>query len=370
MKILVAPDSFKKAQNSVQVAKSIGKGLSKHLLKKEITLLPLTDGGDGFLSALYNDKSTIKRYVMIKTKEITKKIPYLLSDDLKKVFIESATCVGFDVFDNDILHRNSYLLGLLIKKLIKKGHKNFVIGLGGSATNDLGLGIIAALGGVFYDKNENILQPIPENLPEIDFIDLSLFYRELTTTNFTVLCDVDNPLTGENGAAYIYAKQKGASSKDVEFLDKSAKKFLSQLEKLFGWNFENQKMLGAAGGLGFAFKYFFNAKLVSGFDYFYKMINLENHIKNSNFVITSEGKFDFQSYRGKVVGKVIELCDNYNVPYIVLTGNAPEIPKNDLKVIDISSLSFNLDYSIDNTKALLTYYSRIIAYLLKTGGKI
>ncbi len=371
MKILIAPDSFKDALSSVKIAQSIKKGLSYHISKKDLQLLPLSDGGDGFLETLYYGAKTIKKYTVLRQENSKPlRIPYLLSDDYKTAFIESALCTGKKIFHNGILERNSFLLGTLLKKLIKKGLKNFVIGLGGSATNDLGIGLLSAMDVVFYDKFDNPVSPLPKNLNNIDYLDLSKFDNLIRNCNFTILCDVENPITGKNGAAKTYAKQKGASKDEIEFLEDATLHYLQTLNKIFGWEVKDEPKLGSAGGLGFAFKYFFKGKLLSGFDFVSNIINLPDKISKSDFVITGEGQLDYQSNFGKVTRKVISLCKNYDKKYLILTGTTPEILSLHDNIIDISSLSFDLPYSIAHTKELLIHYSKIVGYLIKSGGKI
>ncbi len=348
------------------VCKAIAKGLKKHIGNKEITIFPLSDGGDGFLDTVYYHINTTKKTTSIKLNEKKLNLHYLISDDYKTAFIESSETVGFKYIHSDIsiLERSSLLLGLLIKRLLDKGFYSFVIGLGGSATNDFGMGLISALGAKFFDKNDNILSPVPKNIPFVEYIDMANFDKRINLSDFTVLADVSNPLIGKNGAANIYASQKGATKDEIAFLENAAKKYMKLFYDTFGMVIENKRMLGAAGGLGFAFEYFFNAKLKSGSKYVIELTNLENIIKNFDLIITGEGHFDTQSNFGKITGEVIKLSQKFNKPFIVLTGGSSEITSNRYNIIDISSSAFDKEFSIKNTALLLEKYGRTIGLLL------
>ena len=361
------PDSFKSSISSVEAAKSIKKGLKKYLPKAKLIEIPISDGGEGFIDAILHNVGGRKQRVTIIDKSGKRFGAYYgIMNDEKTAIIESAMSIGINRYkDENILKRSSYNLGFLIKKVLSAGFRNIIIGLGGSGTNDAGIGMLSALGTIFYDENDEIIEASAENLSKIAEVDTSALDRRLKICKILTLADVINPIIGENSASNVYAKQKGASQNEIEILEKGMQHFTKVIKKQFGWDITAEKMLGAAGATAFSLKYFLKSKLTLGIDYMIKLTTLENKIKNADWVISGEGKYDSQTAYGKAIWGIKLLCDKYEVPLIILTGSSEHILKDrDHNVIDISSSGFSKEFSMKHAKKLLTHYGKFISWMI------
>ncbi|MCD8213009.1 MAG: glycerate kinase [Campylobacter sp.] len=319
MKVLVAIDSFKGSLSSLEAGLAIRDGL-KGLC--DVVVKPVADGGEGSVEALA-DALGGKFIDVIVQNPLGVKIlaRYALIKDL--TILEMASASGLTLLNEkqrNPLKTSTYGFGLMIKDAITKGARKFIVGIGGSATNDAGTGMLSALGFEFYDDEDNLLEGIGENLIKISKISLKNIAPELKECEFLIACDVDNPLFGKNGAAYVYAPQKGADGRMVKELDDGLINFAKVTEAYFGSKHYKLKGAGAAGGLGFGFVSFLNAKLKPGIDIITEEIGLEKEIKTSDLVITGEGKMDFQSSMGKTPTGVAKLAKKYNKPVIALAG--------------------------------------------------
>lgn len=320
MKVVIASDSFKGSATSLEVAAAIERGILKADNTVEISKFPVSDGGEGLLEVI----ESLNGYDRIKLKvkdplfnEI--EASYVRNNDT--AFIEMAAASGLPLVPTDKrnpLYTTTYGTGELIKDALDNGIKNLVIGIGGSATNDGGLGMLCALGAKFYDKDNNEVSPIGKSLNIIESYNFDNFHPALKNTKVSVACDVDNPLCGKNGASFIYGPQKGADKDTVIFLDNSLNKFSKIVKKEEDALFPGS---GAAGGLGFALKAFLNAKLESGIELVLSAIGFEKEVETADLVITGEGKIDGQSKRGKVPVGVAKLAKKYNVAVIALAGD-------------------------------------------------
>ncbi|WP_169755256.1 glycerate kinase family protein [Campylobacter curvus] len=319
MKILVAIDSFKGSLSSLEAGLAVKDGL-KGLC--DVVVKPIADGGEGSVEALADALGA--SYIDAITQDpLGVKIlaRYALIKDL--AILEMASASGLTLINEkqrNPLKTSTYGFGLLIKDAINKGARKFIIGIGGSATNDAGTGMLSALGFEFYDKNGGLLAGIGENLAKISKISTQNSLKELKQCEFLIACDVDNPLFGKNGAAYVYAPQKGADGRIVKELDDGLKSFANTVKTHFGTEHYKLKGAGAAGGLGFGFVSFLNAKLRPGIDIITDEIGLEDEIKKADLVITGEGKMDLQSSMGKTPTGVAKLAKKYKKPVIALAG--------------------------------------------------
>lgn len=328
MKILIAADSFKEALDTFSVCQAIKKGISTALPNAHIVELPLSDGGEGLsdIAAHYFDLQRIE----VKTCDpLFRKhtATYGLSQDNTTAFIEMAQAAGLQLLKNEErnpLKTTTFGVGLMIQNALQHGATHIIIGLGGSATNDGGMGMAAALGWQFLDENEENLLPIGENLikivevtPPPDYLGMypQYFAKNLS---FEAICDVKNPLFGENGAAYIFAKQKGATDLDIATLDKG----LQHFAKIIGADATIQGA-GAAGGLGFGCLYFLKAVMKRGIDAVLNWANFDAHIADTDYIFTGEGRLDKQTLQGKLIsgiaqrakGKpIIALCGALDLP--------------------------------------------------------
>ena len=358
MKVLIAPDKFKGSLSSIDVCSALTKGLRKNNSNIDIIACPLADGGDGSLQV-------INYYFNLKPQELIVSDPlfspikstYYLSQNT--AYIEMSLASGLLLLseeDRNCMFTSSFGTGELIKDALKKGATTINLFIGGSATNDGGIGIASALGYRFYDASENLLSPIGKNLLLINRIDKSEVVFDFQKVNLKVLSDVNNPLFGKNGAAYIYAAQKGASLIEIEKLDQG----LVNLEsKLLEHDFPSVAKIsgaGAAGGVGGGAVAFLGAQLVSGIENFLEITQLEKLIKDCDLVITGEGKLDLQTQEGKVISGVCNLAKKYNKSIIAVCGDADKDIHDSLglkKVYTILDKTNSIEKSMENAEKYL-----------------
>jgi len=261
------------------------------------------------------------------------KASYILLKN-NNVFIEMAKASGIEfvkkikdgkfIDERDPFLASTYGTGQLINDAVNKGAKKIIIGIGGSATNDGGIGVMQALGVKFYDDKGEIKERRKYGygnsvLKKIKKIDSSAL-KKIKKVNFMLACDVKNPLLGKNGASAVYGPQKGAKKEDIKMLDNNLKHYADIVEKCVKKNVRNIPGTGAAGGLPFSLVAFLNAKLDRGVNIVAKQVKLEKYIKNSDLVITGEGKIDRQSFMGKTIQGVAEIAKKYKVPVIAVGG--------------------------------------------------
>ncbi|MGM8885595.1 glycerate kinase [Psychrobacter sp. 1U2] len=333
MNILIAPDSFKQSLDAIEVCRAIESGFRQVFTDATYTLLPMADGGEGTAAAL--SCALEGRWITANVHDplmrpITAK--YLLLADNTAV-IEIAQACGLALLtstEQNPLMTSSYGVGELILDALDNGAERFIIGLGGSATNDAGLGMLMALGITFYDKNNELLTQGGAQLANLQRIDTSTLHAKIkeilprVKTPFAVACDVTNPLCGINGASAVFGPQKGATSAQVDILDKALAHFAhiyaQQHRQDDNKDYQKVAGAGAAGGLGFAFLAFLDANLQSGFDIVAEATRLSAHIAEADLVITGEGKLDAQTMMGKVAHGVGLMAKAQNKPAIAVCG--------------------------------------------------
>jgi len=324
MKILLASDKFKGSISAKGVCEALSRGLKKSNPSLEIIARPMADGGDGSLAVLAH-------YLDLKTITIEVEDPlfrpiqaaYKMAD--RTAYIEMAAASGLALLkeaERNCMDTSSYGTGELILDAIKKGATTIYLFIGGSSTNDGGMGIASALGWCFYSKSGALLVPNGENLVKVSRIDGEFLFYKPAAVNFKVICDVNNPFFGKNGAAYVYAPQKGAATDDVKILDRGLRNLANILKANNFPDIADMPGAGAAGGVGGGAVAFLDAKLVSGIQTFLELTELEIAIKNCDLVITGEGKLDNQTEQGKVISGVCNLAKKYNKPVIAVCGAA------------------------------------------------
>ncbi|MCP9770036.1 glycerate kinase [Lacihabitans sp. LS3-19] len=360
MQILIAPDSFKDSLSARKVAESIAEGISQTFSQAQIEILPLADGGEGTLEAI---KSTQKEVKIMASDPLFRKLPteYLWDEKTKTAFIEMAKISGLECLKPE--ERNpdktsTFGTGELVLDALKQKAKKIILFIGGSATNDGGIGLAAALGYFFYDKDGNTLNPIGESLIEIASYSYSGAI-DLSQTEFIVATDVTNPFYGENGAAYIYAKQKGASEDQIRMLDSGLKNLSEIVSKTQNIDVQTIPGAGAAGGLGGGAVAFLNAKVISAADLVFEICDLQEKIQKADIIITGEGRIDEQTWNGKLIARLLETAKNKKV--ILIGGSVETNIENKPNVIKV--------YQIKKPKMSLEYAKAIAADLLFETGK-
>ncbi len=323
-KILLAPDKFRGSLTAKQVCEAMTAGIKMFDENIEVIALPMADGGEGTLPILLDYAKGSLKYLSVKNPlgELMD-AHFGISIDGKTAFIETATASGLFLLkksDRNPLITSTFGTGELIKAALDAGVEKIILGLGGSATNDAGTGMAAALGYVFMDEMGNILEPSGENLSAIAFIDDSNIHPRIKKVSFEIACDVQNPLFGKNGAAHVYAPQKGANPDEVVILDNGLKHFAEVIKRQFKKDYALISGAGAAGGLGFGTMVFLNGVLKEGVKLVMEQTNFDSHLEGIDLIITGEGKFDIQTLAGKLIKGITQEAQERQIPVAVICG--------------------------------------------------
>lgn len=342
MKVLVAVNEFKGSLSSAEIGKIISNKLNNNY-KNIITYTQVVaDGGDGFLTLFKGFTNNKFRTVNAALQECD--VNYLLNEERKEAVIEVAEVIGIKQLKDeqkDPFKTTTIGLGKLIVFLLEKGIEHFIIGLGGSATNDCGIGMLSELGIKFIDEKGQLCRRGINDLSKIDVIDNKNINSKLTKARFSIISDVSNPLIGKNGATYIFSKQKGLDENKFAEVDKYIENFSNKVNLATGKNNAFIEGSGAAGGLGYAFMSFCNATIQSGSEFMINYLGLEKIIRDVDVVITGEGKLDKQSYMGKAPIEIARIAKRFNKKVIFLAGSIlddelSELNEDNKKLIDAS----------------------------------
>ncbi|MGI6152609.1 MAG: glycerate kinase [Christensenellaceae bacterium] len=322
-KVLLVPDSFKGTMSSLEICHIMERAIKKHAPACEVVSIPVADGGEGtvdsFLAAVGGEKVTLP--VKGPSMEDVEGFYGILPDGT--AVIEMAAAAGLPLAGeaNRVEKATTYGVGQLIVAAAARGCREIVIGLGGSATNDLGCGAAAAAGVRFMDSGGNEFVPVGETLGRIAKIDVSAAEKKLAGIRIVAMCDVDNPLCGANGAAYVFAPQKGADRAMVELLDQNLQKVAAVVRSELGMDISNMAGAGAAGGMGAGMTAFFGAQLRAGIEAVLDTVKFDTLIENADMVFSGEGRIDTQSLRGKVVIGVARRAQKHHVPVVAIVGD-------------------------------------------------
>ena len=330
MHILVAPNAFKNSLSAESAAKAIRQGLLDSGFPCSIQCFPIGDGGDG-TAALIVKKIKGHFESVRATNPLGEKIDCKIgfSEDLHTAVIEMADISGLKLLQqNELapLHATSFGTGELLRKALDKGTGKIILGIGGSATVDGGCGVLQALGIRFLDKSKNALHVLPENLVQLDSIDVFGMDTRVEQTEFIILCDVNNFLLGEKGSAAVFGPQKGASPENVIKLEKSLTRLREVVLRQTGKDMNTILHGGAAGGVAAGLQIFLNAKLEQGIEYFLDNFRFDEELEKASLVITGEGSIDLQTLEGKGPYGVARRAKKKNIPVIGLAGKVPTEP--------------------------------------------
>ena len=347
MKFLIAPDSFKGGLSNTEFCNIAARVLSGY--GQECRLFPLSDGGDGFLTTYVSVFGGTVSECKVSDANFLKRFARYAFDGEKGVCAVSECASLANTMIKNPLFTTTFGLGEIIRLLLKLGKKEIIVGLGGSATNDGGAGMLSALGVKFYDGDGQAFVPVGNTLKNIKAIDVSDFRKSVEGRIFRVLTDVKNPLTGEEGCSRIFAPQKGASAQDVEELETNMLHYVTQTA--FTGVDPNFEGAGAAGGLGYCFKAFFDAEIVSGAEYFTSTEDFEKAFEECDVVISGEGRFDEtggDSYRaGKICPKVISDAIRAGKKAAVFCGEKSEGFKfGEAEIVEINDRTISLKENI------------------------
>ena len=343
MKVVIAMDSMKGSLSSLEAGNAVSEGIHRVFRDAEVTVCPLADGGEGTVEAL-----TLGMNGTIEKVNVTGPLGSMIEASYGRIaesntaIIEMSAAAGITLVnesDRNPLHTTTYGVGELIRDAIKKGCRKFIVGIGGSATNDGGIGMLEALGYGFLDADGKQVPYGANGLALIETITDEHVMPELKECKFRIACDVTNPLCGANGCSAVFGPQKGATQTMIAKMDTWLMNYAKKTKEKYSDANPNQAGTGAAGGLGFAFLSYTNAVLESGVKIILEETKLESFIKNADFVITGEGRLDGQTVMGKAPIGVAEIAKNTRKKFLLLADASQKMPHC---VTNMASTHFSL----------------------------
>ena len=326
MRIVVAIDSFKGSLSSLQAGNAVKEAALKHNKNNEVVVCPLADGGEGTVEALASGLGgkpidivvTGPRFAPVNAR-------YCILEETKTAVIEMSAAAGITLLseqERNPLETTTFGVGEIITDAINRGCRHFIVGIGGSATNDGGIGMLSALGFAFLDKNGKPVALSAKGLENLYSICDDNVIPQLQQCSFRIACDVTNPLCGENGCSAVFAPQKGATAQMIEKMDQWLHNYARLAKTISAKADRNCPGAGAAGGLGFAFLGFTNAVLESGIQIILEETRLEDHIRSADLVVTGEGRLDAQTVMGKAPIGVAKLAKKHGKRVVAFCGCA------------------------------------------------
>lgn len=326
MKVVIASDSYKESLRAIEVCQAMETGFSAVFPRAEYVQIPIADGGEGTVQSLV-DATGGEIITLSVTGPLGEPVEafYGISQDKRTAFIEMAAASGLhhvSVEKRNPLITTTKGTGELILHALNQGVQHIILGLGGSATNDGGTGMLSALGVKFFEKDGKMIEPVGGTLYTIDSLDLSALDPRLAHVELEAACDVDNPLTGHKGASFVFAKQKGANTEMVEQLDENLKHYAAILKKYFHMNVDQIPGAGAAGGLGAAVVAVLRGELRKGIEIVLDYTKFDVHIKEADLILTGEGRIDEQTAYGKAPVGVARRAKQFHIPVIAIGGSA------------------------------------------------
>ena len=325
MKIVIAPDKFKSSLTGMEFCQAVEEGIHAVNPNVDILKLPLADGGDGTIEVVnYYLKGEVVEVNVSNPFFEPIKAYYLYARDSRTAFIEMAEASGLKLLkrkDFDCKNATTLGTGDMILDALNKGAQTIILGIGGSATNDCGIGMATALGYRFLDKKGNEVTPTGINLSRIKSIDVTNVHPNIGLVKFKIACDVTNPLYGENGAAHVYGPQKGTKARDVVMLDNGLKSFSKVIHEVFGIDAQTVQGAGAAGGMGIASLVFLKGNLERGVQLIKDLAGFDDKLENADWIITGEGKLDTQTMSGKTIQGVISSAKAKHIKVAAFCGS-------------------------------------------------
>ncbi len=372
MNILICPDKFKDSLKAFEVAIALKTGILSQIPNAHIDCLPLADGGEGTLAAIESIEKVEKIRLTVRNPLLKSiKASYLFNVEHQTAYIEMAQASGIELLsmsERNPMQTSTFGTGELILHALQKGAKRIYLFVGGSATNDGGMGMACALGYEFLDEKNHPLEGKGINLGNIQSIQPSRLLPKIKHIEFFVATDVENPLVGPNGASAVFGPQKGANEEMIRYLDNS----LNNLHRVCIRDLQSNPSIllgkgsGAAGGLGAGAQYFLNAKLISGADYLLDKFEFEKLIPQYDLIITGEGKIDHQTWGGKLISKIV---DSSKSKKIVLVCGVNET-QSDHTVFQIIQMAPNKEEAIQNASTYLIQIGKEVAATILSSGKI
>lgn len=343
-KVVIACDSFKESMSAIEACAAIQEGIYKVNKNIDVHLIPMADGGEGTIDVI--SYATKGRFMKVSAHGPLHEVieaKYWLLEDHQTAFIEVAEACGIHLIPlekRNPLKASSYGVGEIILDALNHGAKKIYVGLGGSVTNDGGLGLLRALDAKFYDSSFGEITAI-ESLVNLKSIDLSHTKKLLKHCEIIIMSDVDNPFVGKNGATYVFGRQKGATNQQLEILEKALVALNDVIKNQLHIDLATIKKTGAAGGLGGAF-YLIGASMQSGIDTILELVDFKNKIKDANYVITGEGSIDSQTTHGKTISGILKQTHQYHIPVIAFAGRVTS------NIQELYDLGLTAAFSITN----------------------
>ena len=373
-KIILAFDSFKGSVGSLDIARYAAQAILKEYPHCELIHFPIADGGEGTTEAIctqldVNRVSCIAHDPLMNPIEVS----YGITKDGKTAVFEMASASGLPLIPialRNPTHTSSFGTGEIILDALNRGCRHFIMGIGGSATNDAGIGMMHALGVRFLDKEKKELEPKGSNLIHIALIDTATLHPALKESVFTIACDVNNPFYGPQGAAFVFAPQKGANPDEVKALDEGLQHYAMVLKEQKGMDITLIAGAGAAGGMGGGIIPFLNATLKSGIDTILDILHFREYAQSADLIFTGEGKLDAQTGMGKALGGILKIAVEENIPVIALGGCVEAVEQlNEMgftAVLSVQPAPVSLDqamqqeFALKNIERTVTQLIRII----------
>lgn len=376
MKIVIAPDSYKESLSALEVAEAIEAGFRKVFPDAQYCKLPMADGGEGTVQSLVDASNGT-----IITEQVTGPLGqpvdafYGLMGDGKTAVIEMAAASGLHLVPSDQrnpLHTTSFGTGELIRSALQRGVEHIIVGIGGSATNDGGVGMVQALGGRFLDAQQQPLGYGGGALKHLVQIDLAELDPRLQHVSLEVASDVDNPLCGPTGATYVFGPQKGATSEAMkQELDANLAHYAAIMKTQLGQDVQHRPGAGAAGGLGAALMGLLGATLRPGIEIIVESVQLKQHLADASLVITGEGRIDSQTIHGKTPMGVARAAKDYGLPVIGIAGCLSDdcqvvhehgidavfsvVPRSVTLAEALEHAAFNVELTAENVARVLSF---------------
>lgn len=367
MKLIIAPDSFKGSLSANEVCNIVEKAAKNNFKNIEVIKLPVADGGEGTVDSLKVIGGIEKTIKVNNANGILDNATYLIKDDM--AIMEMASASGLpQIKEKNVMKATTYGVGQMINDAVSNGCKTIYLGLGGSATNDGGIGCLNALGIKFYNNEKEVIYPS-------DFHTITNYKieKELPNIRIILMSDVKNKLLGDKGATYTYGKQKGATEQNQKDLEKGLTNYINVIEKNINKDIKNIEGSGAAGGLGAGLLSFFDCSIQSGVDTVLDILEFNKHLENTDLVITGEGMMDYQSAYGKVAYGVATRCMKENIPCIAIVGsigeNAEQMYQYGItSIFAIVNKIMSLDDAFKNSEKLCFDAADRIFKTIKIGG--
>ena len=371
-KVVLAFDSFKGSVSSKEITQTLQRAISSEWEDIDVVSFPIADGGEGTVEILA-DALGAESVCCTVHDPLMRSINarYAIVYDQHLAIMEMASAAGLPLLsekERNPMFTSTYGVGEMVLDAVQKGCTHILLGLGGSATNDAGTGMLAAMGVSFLDKEGRTVDPCGKTLKSIDKIDPTSMFSSLKNISFTIICDVDNPFCGENGAAYVFAPQKGASSDEVRELDEGLCHYRELILRQFGKDINLQAGAGAAGGMAGGLLPFLNVKLMPGSPTVLRLLGFENVIKEASLVVTGEGKVDRQTCMGKALQGILDLSKKHQIPVVAIGGAVEAVDELNKRgftaVFSIQSGPVSLDKSM-NKEYTLAHLSQTVNQILR-----